>query len=110
MPVLTGALHPTDGALVDVRVGLSRLEVRRLRNAGRPGPAPVPVRALLDTGAECTCMDLQALAPLALPLRGVTLANAPALGGFSGAAQYDAGLTVVHPSGNPGDNWVVTDW
>lgn len=98
MPVLNSRLE-ADGALVDVLVGLSRPGVRRLRSAGQTIPAPVALRALLDTGADCTCVDPQALAALPLLLKGIGLANVPALGGLRAVAQYDAGLTVVHPAG-----------
>jgi hypothetical protein len=98
MPILNGQLEP-DGALVDVLVGLSRPEIRRLRAAGRPVPASVALRALLDTGAECTCVDPQSLVGLLLPLKGIGLTNVPAMGGLTPAAQHDASLTVVHPAG-----------
>jgi hypothetical protein len=108
MPILIGTIE-SEGALVDVLVGLSRTEVRRLRQAARPIQTPVTLRALLDTGAECTCIDLHAAAPLVLPFGGITLVNAPALGGLQACAEHDASLTVLHPSGNPADNWVIAD-
>jgi hypothetical protein len=108
MPVLNGTIEP-EGALVDVLVGLSRTEIRRLHQAARPVPAPVTLRALLDTGADCACIDLQAAAPLVLPLGGITLVNMPGLGGLQGCTEHEAGLTVLHPSGNPTDNWVIAD-
>jgi hypothetical protein len=107
MPVLKDKLEP-EGALVDVLVGLSRTAVRGLRQAGRPVPAAAALRALLDTGAECTCVDLQA-AGLALPVAGFSLVNAPALGGMHASAHYDASIVVVHPSGDPKQNWVLAD-
>jgi Retroviral aspartyl protease len=94
MPILNGQFEP-DGALV----GLRRPEVRKLRAAGRPLPAPVAVRALLDTGAECTCIDPQALGGLSLPLKGLGLTNVPALGGLTATPQRDASLTIIHPAG-----------
>jgi hypothetical protein len=109
MPLLKGSLGP-DGALVDLLVGLSRPEVRRRRLAGNPVPAPIAIRALLDTGAECTCIDPQALTPLTLPLKGVGLANVPAAGGLVGTSQHDASLTVVHPSGTAALNLVLPEW
>src|SRR5690349_16255464 len=98
MPILTGRIE-ADGALVDILIGWSRPQVQRLRATGRPVPAPVPLRALLDSGAECTCVEPQAVAPLALPVKGISLANVPAATGLGPAAQHDASLTVLHPSG-----------
>jgi hypothetical protein len=106
MPRLTGILQP-EGALVAVEVGLSQAEVRRLRKASRPIPAAVSLRALLDTGAECSCVDPQAVATLALPLKSFGLANIPALGGLAPITQNDASLTIVHPSGDSRLNLVI---
>jgi hypothetical protein len=108
MPWLSGILQ-REGALVAVEIGLSRSEVRRLRNAARPIPAAVSLRALLDTGAECSCVDPQAVATLALPLKNIGLANIPAVGGLTPITQHDASLTIIHPSGNARDNLVIGD-
>jgi hypothetical protein len=106
MPTLTGTLVP-EGALVPVHVGLSAAGIQALRTALRPVPAAVAIEALLDTGAEITCLDSALIQALNLPLSGTTLANLPAHGGLTLSALHDAGLTVVHPSGNPHDNLVV---
>jgi hypothetical protein len=44
-----------------------------------------------------------------LPFSGSVTANLPGHGGLTVNALYDAGLTIVHPSGNPRDNLVVRD-
>jgi hypothetical protein len=106
MPELSGILQP-EGALVAVEIGLSRSEVQRLRNAARPVPAAVPLRALLDTGAECSCVDPQALTTLALPLKNIGMANIPAIGGLAPTFECVASLTVVHPSGDSRLNLVI---
>jgi len=108
MTILNGDIEP-EGALVDVLIGLSGTELHRLRLASSPIPAAVQLRGVLDTGAECTCIDLQAAGPLTLPVEGITLVNAPALGGLTASTQYDAGLTSLHPSGNPSDHLVSVD-
>ena len=109
MPSLTGAWSEDDGATVAVRVGVSRQELFRLRAARQPIPQPADLIALIDTGAQVTCVDPAAVRGQGLTLYGVTPVNVPAAGGLTGAVQYAASLTVVHPSGNPTDDLVVPD-
>jgi hypothetical protein len=56
MPQLTGTLLP-EGAIVDVLVGLARADIQTLRQSLRPIPQPMPLRALIDSGAQVTCLD-----------------------------------------------------
>jgi hypothetical protein len=99
MPVLIAPLTP-EGAIVDVVVGPSAATVQALRTALRPVPAAVKTRAILDTGAEITCIDDALVQALALPFGGTSLAHLPAHGGLMGTNLRDISLTVVHPSGN----------
>jgi hypothetical protein len=100
VPVLRGILQ-VEGALVDVQLSWSASQARSLRLAQQPVPPPLDARALLDTGAEITCVDTALVQQLGLPLAQVALANMPAVGGLTAGAQYHAGLTVVLPSGDP---------
>lgn len=100
MPILKGILQG-EGALTDVQFGWSTNQARALRHLQRPVPPRVDVRALLDTGAEITCIDGIVVQQLGLPLAQVALANIPMLGGLSAGAHYHASLIVVHPSGDP---------
>jgi hypothetical protein len=91
-----------DGALVDVRIGLSAADVQALRQAGRPVPAPVPGRALIDPGAEVSCVETRTLGPLAaagLVAGRFVFGNLPAVSGVTLAPEYTVHLTIVHPSG-----------
>jgi hypothetical protein len=106
MPTLTAPLTP-DGALVHVLVGLSSSSVQAMRSALRPIPSPVPGKALLDTGAEITCIDSSFVQALSLVLAGTTFANLPAHSGLTLGALFDVQLTIVHPSGNAPDNLTV---
>ena len=99
MPDLPGALS-ADGALVDVRIGWSDPTARALRSALRPVPPPVDARALIDSGAESSCVDPALILALGLPVGGFALANVPAHGGLAFATQHDAALTILHPSGD----------
>jgi hypothetical protein len=111
MHTLSSVIEP-EGPLVDVLIGLAAGDVRTLRLAGRPVPAPVAVRALIDTGSEGCCADPKVLAPFLA--QGMTLlrfvfTNVPALGGISLGAEYAVDLTIVHPSGAPRANLVLRD-
>jgi hypothetical protein len=100
VPVLKGVLS-ADGALVEVHVGWSAGQARLLRQAQRPVPPTLDARALLDTGAEVTCLDTVLVQQLSLPLAQLALANVPALGGLRAGAHYHASVTIVHPSSDP---------
>ena len=109
MPILTGVLQP-DGALVDLVVAWSFLHAQQLRLGFRPVPPPVSTRALIDTGAEITCVDSSLIQTLGLPFGGTVLANLPAHGGLTASVLSAASLTIVHPSGNAGNNLVIRNW
>jgi hypothetical protein len=106
MPVLTGVFQP-EGALVDFVVGWSFLHAQQLRLALRPVPPPVSTRALIDTGAEITCVDSTLIQTLGLPFAGTVLANLPAHGGLTANVLSAASLIIIHPSGNARNNLVM---
>ncbi len=108
MPVLRAALQ-AEGALVDVLVGWSTARAQALRTALRPVPPPVPARAVLDSGAEVTCIDSSLVQTLGLLPKGFTLANLPTVGGLTLGMEYDVSLTVLHPSGDARFHLVVSD-
>jgi hypothetical protein len=56
-----------------------------------------------------TSIDSALAQALGLPLSRVSFVNLPAHGGMTIASVSDADLTVVHPSGDPRDDWVVRD-
>jgi hypothetical protein len=94
---------------VRVALGWSAANVRQLRAALRPVPPPVDVQALVDSGAQVTCIDSTVVQTLGLPLGGFTLANIPASSGLTLGVQHDASLTILHPSGNAPLNLVLPD-
>jgi hypothetical protein len=106
MPVLTGPLS-AEGAVVDARIGWSDSAAQAQRAALRPVPPPVDVRALIDSGAEVSCADPSVIQALGLPVGGFVLANVPAQGGLTYATQHDAGLVLIHPSGDMRLNLVI---
>jgi hypothetical protein len=109
MNVLQGTIEP-EGAIVDVLLGLASSNVQQLRTAGRPVPAPLAARALLDLGADACCVDSSLIAPLVrlgLQQAGYVIANIPAFGSVKPASEYYTNLTLVHPSGAARANFVL---
>ena len=109
MRTFQGIIQP-DGAIVEVLLGLTATDVQLLRTTGRPVPAPVAARALLDLGADACCADPSVLAPLlslGLQQAGYVFTNLPAAGGVKPASEYFASLIIVHPSGVSRANLVL---
>jgi len=83
------------GALIDVLVMPSRPQQTALAQAGKPVPAPVPARLLIDTGASCTSIDQAILTQLNLTARDMIPIHTPTTGGTPHQApQYDIGLAI----------------
>ncbi len=103
MNTLNSTLNPA-GPLIEVHFGLPAAKVMALRRASRTIPAHVIVRALIDTGADVSCVDKGILAPLvALGLKPnrIVFADLPGAGGVNLAAEFALGILVPHPSGDP---------
>jgi Aspartyl protease len=107
MPVLNNTIG-SDGALVRVRWAWGYTDAQKQRAALRPVPPPVEAMALLDTGAEVTCLDRSLVQTLGLPFGNITLANLPMAGGLAAGNQYDLDLTILHPGG-PHFDWNIRD-
>src|SRR4051812_38926490 len=100
MPAFTDALS-SNGAIVQVEVGVNRRFRAQLLAAGRPIPQPRTATALLDTGAEVTCIDPRVARLLQLaPAPNFGIVNAPSIGGLSLPTITHMRLTILHPSGN----------
>jgi predicted aspartyl protease len=71
---------------------------RKLRAAAKkPIPQPIIIKALIDTGASCTCINETDLSKLGLPARGTTLIHTPSTGGTPATVlQYDVSLMLAH--------------
>lgn len=108
MPVLSRRIR-AEGALVRVEVGWSAAAGRRLRLALQPVPPPVQVLALVDTGAEGSCVATAVVTNLGLPTGGFTVTGLPAVSGLTFGMMHDVSLTVLHLSGDPSRNLVVPD-
>jgi hypothetical protein len=88
-------LDPANGPVLTVMLGVSLPRADALATAGQPLPNSVPVRALVDTGASCTCVDPGVLDRLALTPTGSTTIHTPSTGAAPHVAdQYDVSLIV----------------
>jgi hypothetical protein len=108
MRQLTGVIQ-VRGAVVDIHVELTRADVRKWRQKLLPIPPHQLVRALIDTGADSTCLDPAIISALALPAASGGLVNVPAAGGLIGSTYHRAKLTLPHLSGNRADDLVILD-
>jgi hypothetical protein len=116
MPVLTIPVAAAAGVRVQAQISFGRPEILRGRRAMSPIPQPVSVVALLDTGAERTCVDPSVVTRLGLPVSGTGLSLAPgvgtgvpALGGSTVNFSYEAGLIILRPVTKPPSNLVIPE-
>jgi len=97
MPHLTLQLT-TGGPIVDILVGVSQPRQAAIQRAGLSVPQPIQIRALLDTGASCTCVDPSVLNKLGLAPTGIAPMHTPSTGSQAHvASQYDVSLILMHP-------------
>ena len=100
MPTLSAPISIA-GPLIDCFIAVSQPRQNALARAGQPVPAPVAARALIDTGASCTCIDPRVVQPLGLTPIGVTQVHTPSTqGNVHGCSVYDASLVIRTPVGN----------
>jgi Retroviral aspartyl protease len=109
MPQITGSLQP-EGALADVLIGLNQTEVQKLRNALQAVPPSKRLRALIDSGAEMTCLDPSIVQALSLVWKTASLTNMPSITGVTYSSFYQADVTILHPSGKRRQHFMVKDW
>lgn len=83
------------GPLVDAFIAVSAAKRAALNLASQAIPQHQVVRALVDTGASCTCVDPSVLTALNLTPTGSTLVNTPSTGSQpQTASTYDVSLTI----------------
>ena len=70
-----------------------------MRNAGLDVPPPVLARALIDTGASCTCVDATVIKKLGLVPSGTASIYTPSTGGnVHTCNQFDVAVGIVMDS------------
>jgi len=84
------------GLACDIFIGVSEARRAALTAAGRSVPGPQILRALIDTGASCTCVDPIKIKPLGLTPTGAALPMNTASTDTTpvDADQYDVSLVI----------------
>lgn len=99
-----------DGARIRIRVNLDADSILDLRRKGLAVPQPMELDALLDPGAERSCIDPSVVSALALPTHAFNFTMAPGVGQsplFGNASvntPHPASVALLHPSGAEKDN------
>ncbi len=80
---------------MSVTIIVSEARRKALEEAGQPVPSPQPIRALVDTGASCTCVDPSILQALSLsPTAEVPAHVASDRDEPEFLEQYDVGIAI----------------
>lgn len=92
----------TQGApIIDMIIGVSGAKSQALIAAGQPLPPLQNVRALVDTGASCTCVDPMIFTALGLQPTGSAPMLTPSTGPIPiDADTYDVGLAIPNGPNN----------
>jgi hypothetical protein len=94
MPHFTLQVAP-NGPLMDAFIGVSEAKKAALLKANQEVPKPRQIRALVDTGASCLCVDPSVLKELALVPTGKTTVVSPTTGTQPKEVdQYDVSLVI----------------
>jgi len=88
-------LDPANGPVLTVVIGVSVARGDALMTAGQPVPVGISARALIDTGASCTCVDPSIPAKLELTPTGTVSVHTPSTCTAAHLAeQYDVSLII----------------
>ena len=97
MPHFAVPIGPT-GPLFDAFVRVSKGRYDALQAAKQPAPAAQQIRALLDTGASASCLDISVITALGLQPTGSTSIVTPSTGNTPHTVNvYDVSILVPAP-------------
>jgi len=84
-----------DGPVLNAYVGVSLARFSALTDDGQEPPQPILIRALIDTGASCTCIEPSVLETLQLTPKGQVPTYTPSTGASPHQCdQYDISLFI----------------
>jgi hypothetical protein len=109
MPTTISDSFGSDGCIVRIRVGLTAVEILKRRRLRQVLPAPIDLDALIDPGAEVSCVDPAAIRSLSPPAATVIPTNAPSVSGLGFSVQRAVALTILDPQQTPGNNIFFPD-
>jgi hypothetical protein len=93
-------VHPMAGPLIDAFVGVSMPRQVALTQSQQPVPSPERIRALIDTGASCTCVDPTVVTKLGLTPTGQMQMCTPSTGTTPHPANtYDVSIQIPCANG-----------
>lgn len=85
----------SEGPVLDAVVGVSFARFTALTDDGQDVPKPISIRALVDTGASCTCIEPSVLEALQLTPKGQVPTYTPSTGALPHQCdQYDISLFI----------------
>ena len=97
MPHLTQQIS-IGGPVVEVVIGVSLPRRKVLEAQKIKVPLPIQIRALVDTGASCTCIDPSVLSSLQLTRTGLTPMHSPTTGGIPAQTNlFDVSIVLINP-------------
>ena len=79
------------------------------RRQGQVVPSPIEVDALIDSGADISCVDPSVLRGLNPTVKTVIPTNVPAISGLGYSSQYIVDLTILDPGGTLSNNLSIRD-
>jgi len=88
---------------------LNAVQTMLRRRNGQVVPSPIEVDALIDSGADISCVDPSVLVGLNPTVKTVIPTNVPAISGLGYSSQYIVDMTVLDPGGNPINNLSFRD-
>ena len=101
MSLFTLQNHPLNGPVINAGIVPSKQRQAALKEAGKPVPQPQVVRALIDTGASCSCVDPRHLTALGLSPTGTVQIHTPSNDDEpTEHDQYDVGVVIVAGQGD----------
>jgi hypothetical protein len=100
MPIHNGTIL-TDGALIEILVGVAPAVWHAATTAGQNVPGPFRVSALIDPGTSQTCIDQGLVTSLGLVAQGTRAFYTPTAGGVAQTLEeFEVTLTLLHPAMN----------
>ena len=94
-----------DGLALEVVIGLDGQSTVDLQAQGLPGPAPIAVQALIDTGSDVSVVTPRVVAQTGLAFHSSSSTRSAI--GSAGVSLFQASMTIYGPAGVAGPSLVI---